>query len=158
MNGSEKGYRSEMQFGKELWMRFGVQPVKSSRDEDIKSHWDWKVQDFKYDVKSKAAIRRGEDSSQRYIWIEFTNVRGRKGWLFGEADALAFDRGKYWMIVNRQRLVDVLSSKLDWETIFETGSEKEPWKMYQRLNRQDGVMLVPVLTLLECEPQTWWKR
>ena len=152
MNNSEKGYRAEEEFGVELWMRYGVQPIKSEGMEDMGSHWDWKLQGFKYDVKSKKSMDR------KHLWIEFRNVRGRKGWLFGEADVLAFDRDKYWMLVNRQKLVDVLAPDMDFETMFEDVSEKVPWRMYRRLNRVDGVVLVPIIKLLETEPTMWWKR
>jgi hypothetical protein len=158
MNNAEKGYESEKSFCKELLFRFGVQPIKSTKEEDMFGHWDWKVQDFKYDVKSKASVNRGENAQDKYIWIEFVNVRGRKGWLFGDADFLAFDRGWFWTIVNKQRLIEALSEKVDWSEVLEYGDEKKPYKMYQRKNRQDGVMLVPWLYIMKTEPETWWKK
>ena len=52
------------------------------------------------------------------------NVRGRKGWLFGDADFIAFDRGWFWTIVNKQRLIEALSEKVDWSEVLEYGDEK----------------------------------
>ena len=158
MNNSQKGYTSENEFCKELFFRFGRQPIRATKEEDMYCHWDWKVQDFKYDVKSKASVNRGEDAQDKYIWVEFVNVRGRKGWLFGDADFIAFDRGHFWTIVRRQKLVDVLSELVDWSEFLDYGNEKKPYKMYQREGRKDGVMLIPWLCTIKTEPETWWKK
>jgi hypothetical protein len=152
-----KGSSTEEEFGKELFFRFGIQPIRSNKQEDINLHWDWKCQDYKYDVKSKACVTRGEEPSESYVWIEIINVQGKKGWLFGDADMIAFDRGQFWILVDRKKLVIELSRKLNWDELT-PGSVKAPWKVYQRPTQKDGIVLVPIKYLFSTEPTIWWKR
>lgn len=153
-NGAAKGKAAEKEFGKELWFRFGVQPIESTTEEDMFSHWDFRVQGYKYDAKSK---ERTEVDGKKYIWVEFKNVRGKKGWLFGEADYIAFDFDTFWMVAGRKKLLEVIKPKVDWDTLVDEVDEKIPWTMYSRRGREDGVMWIDVLSIMETEPQIWWK-
>ena len=154
MNNSEKGYRGEAEFGKELWFRFGVQPIESTKEEDMFSHWDFKIQGYKYDAKSK---KMTSVDGKKYIWVEFRNVRGRKGWLFGEADFIAFDFGAFWVVAGRKKLLEAIKPRVDWDTMINEVDKKVPWKMYSREGREDGVMWIDTMCIMQTEPQIWWK-
>ena len=47
------------------------------------------------DVKTMKRTSRSDANAQdKWIWIEFNNVNGNDGWLYGEADYIAFERKK----------------------------------------------------------------
>ena len=63
--------------------------IASTKDEDMYLHWDLKIE-AKIDVKSlKKQSREDVMYNENFHWVETQNVRGDKGWLYGEADFFA---------------------------------------------------------------------
>ena len=84
---------------------------------------------------------RWDNNSQDDIaWVEGTNVRGEPGWVKGKADYIAFERNKYWLLVDRQELLNHVVNKLK-EKGYEKG--KGFYKIYQREGRLDKITMVP---------------
>ena len=73
--------------------------------EDIKEHWDVKIGGKKIDVK---AIKKSDENIH---FIEFRNVQGKKGWLYGDADGFAFETEDYWIEVKKMDLQDFIHKK-----------------------------------------------
>jgi len=71
---------------------------KSTKEEDIHEHWDVKL-DIKFDVKAiKKTNRYDNEPNENIHWVELKNVRGNKGWLYGDANYFAFETEDYWII------------------------------------------------------------
>ena len=84
---------------------------------------------------------RWDNNSQDDIaWVEGTNVRGEPGWVKGKADYIVFERNKYWLLVDRQELLNYVVDKLK-EKGYEKG--KGIYKIYQREGRLDKITMVP---------------
>jgi len=84
----------------------------SSYEEDLREHWDFKVGSKKIDVKARKRLRRhdtGYDDIRLYV--EFRGITGHPGWIYGEADYIAFERPKGFVMVERQELA-ILAEKL----------------------------------------------
>ena len=65
-----------------------------ARAADLKeqfSHVDY-VTDFgKIDVKARKRVaRKDSDVQDDLVWLEFKNVQGKIGWVYGKADWIAF--------------------------------------------------------------------
>jgi hypothetical protein len=73
--------------------------------QDIKEHWDVKVEGYKIDVK---AIKKNDENIH---FVEFKNVQGNKGWLYGDADGFAFETKDYWVEVKKEKLQDWIHEK-----------------------------------------------
>ena len=73
--------------------------------QDIKEHWDVKVEGYKIDVK---AIKKDDENIH---FVEFKNVQGKKGWLYGDADGFAFETKDYWVEVKKEKLQDWIHEK-----------------------------------------------
>ena len=89
----EIGRSFERKFAEKL----GGDVIWATKEQDIYDHWDLEHNGIKYDVKGD----KGD-----YHWIEFQNVVGRKGWIYGEADAIAFYIYDLWVIVDRLELLE----------------------------------------------------
>ena len=68
----------------------------AKRRENIQKHIDKYITDdvgtWSVDIKARKKTRRSDNNAQDdWIWIEFQNVRGNTGWLYGEADCIAFE-------------------------------------------------------------------
>jgi hypothetical protein len=101
--------------------------------------------DYKIDVK---AIPKGQQSHS-WRWVEFRNVRGDRGWMYGDSDFIAFEYGEYWIIVPTRSLQLLCETKLDPSPIDGRAwsANPQPYRLHQREDRQDQVMMVPVVDL-----------
>jgi len=146
--------------GKTVEQRFATLlngPIFASKEEDMHEHWD--VMDamaLKYDVKGMKKYRRSDDKpTDRLHWIELRNVNGKNGWLYGNADIIAFETRKWWILVEREDLVQFVEGIL----IGSDPCEKpEPYRLYQREGRNDIITIVPTVDLLSIASKVLVKK
>ena len=138
---NRNGKQAEQRF-KELAKKQGWTIEKSTYAQDRFEHWDFLVYDIKIDVKS-----RNDLSDDTYCWVELQAVDGRTGWLYGEADAFAFETLECFIICPKAALQLLMRCHLEDETIH----HKRPdgfYKIYQRAGREDKVVRVPTQHIL----------
>ena len=128
---------------------------KSSLSEDRYKHIDFFLEQdhFKYsvDVKARKKTTRGDVKvNDEWTWIEFKNVLGRKGWLYGEADYIAFERADDFLMINRENLVKFCEDKVDLKTMVSRAYQAE-YKVYQRQGRKDLITRVRMDDLANLE-------
>jgi hypothetical protein len=144
-----------------LAVRLGWKVSASSRDENINAHWDYLIEKdeatFKVEVKSKKRIQRNEDKSQNdFIWVEIRNVRGETGWLFGQADLIAFEKEKTFLIVKKPDLLKTVNKKVD--LVAKVKNPKDAiYKIYKREGRKDKLTLLPMNDIEEIKFMEWKK-
>ena len=101
------GMRAEAYFAL-LAEERGYTVRESSVEEDRTSHIDLYItldgETRSVDVKSKRNV--GRRSGNEYTWVEFVNVSGRRGSLYGKADFIAFERDRDFLIVERKAFTD----------------------------------------------------
>lgn len=103
--------------------------VKSSPKDDVNMHVDYWHGDEGVDIKGNIM----PDS----IWVEFKNVQGNLGWVFGEAKWIAFDMPELgaFIRVERQDLVDWCKENVEYQVIV---PKKDCYrKGYRRKDRLD---------------------
>ena len=93
------------------------------------------------DVKARKKLSRRDDKyNDDFTWIEFKNVRGNDGWLYGKADKIVFEREKDFVLVNRDMLQRFCEKKVS--EVFVSTSKEALYKKYQRPNREDVITLI----------------
>ena len=111
----------------------GYKVEKSSKQDDIHKHIDFYVNGFGIDVKGKRYTNT--------IWLEIQNVRGKDGWLKGEAKYIAFDilDLKQFVFFKRKDLLEFVAQFKE-----ETEDKREHLKWYSRKkwNRKDKIIKV----------------
>ncbi len=113
------------------------------------SHQDFLSDHGSFDIKAMKKISREcEKPQHEYVWIEFKNVAGNYGWLYGKADYIAFERPEDFVVVRRSGLVKLCEKLVDPDTTVKTPHEAL-YKMYQRQNRKDLLSLIKMSDLLE---------
>lgn len=117
--------------------------VKSTRYQDMREHWDFLVDgQYKIEVKARKKARRHDSSpNDEWIYVEFRNVIGKEGWLYGKADYFAFERPDGFLIVPRTVLVECAEDLIDNEW----ADRPTPYKSYRRRDRlyeRVGVLLI----------------
>jgi hypothetical protein len=114
--------------------------------ENKKRHFDYIVKDnskyLKIEVKSMKARHRGEDPDPSIVYVEIYNIDGGPGWVYGDADYIAFQLPDKFLCVSRVELVwkvNSMVSKLPFVT--KSGIE---YTLYGRSNRKDMVVVLPI--------------
>jgi hypothetical protein len=111
---------------------------RSTRNEDIFKHIDfwWKSPKkgvIGIDVKGLNKSSRGDKNFDDTIhWLEIQNVRGKNGWLKGEAEYIAFRTLTDIIFIKREKLLNFALEKIkDKEIVYDT--PKECYVPYKRL-------------------------
>ena len=120
---------------------------EATKEENIYKHIDLTVDGMKVDVKGMKRVNRWDDKFNPTIhWIEFQNVHGNKGWIYGEADYIAFEQPNEFIMIERETLLQWCREKI---TDRKLKPKKELYKLYNRPGRKDVISLVLVEDLLK---------
>tara|TARA_R110002020_G_scaffold401255_3_gene611479 strand:+ start:630 stop:1124 length:495 start_codon:yes stop_codon:yes gene_type:complete len=95
------------------------------------------------DIKSRKRISRSGDKQSAWTWVEFTNVMGKVGWLYGKADYVIFEMDEGWLFVKLEKLKNLSEKLVDTETIVDTARAAK-YKLYQRAGRKDRISLIEI--------------
>lgn len=141
------GQTAEKQFETKMKNK-GFEVIKASKSQDTKQHIDYILvkgeKKFSVDVKAQKKIKRSDDVGQTdLIWIEFANVRGDIGWLYGKANYIAFQQDDKFALIKRKELIEIVNKLVGAETV--TSPKNALYKLYTRWGRED------VLTLIKFE-------
>ena len=112
---------------------YGYKFFKTSAETDMFDHIDYFI--LRPDgTKTSVDIKGGNKIDE--IWIEFQNVAGDRGWLYGEADLIAFDMPEKegFYVVKRKDLLSLSTSIV--ENVF-VSKQFAFRKLYQRNGRKD---------------------
>jgi hypothetical protein len=141
----ELGQSAESRFAS-LARKRGWAVIEASITGNIEDHYDYEIskgeRHFRVDVKSKKRVSRKAGVVQDdLIWIEFRTVRDTKGWLFGDADLIAFETQTGFKIVERKTLVRVINKHVKLHVKADK-PEDALYKVYTRKGRPDEITLI----------------
>ena len=158
---SNMGGSAEEQF-KEIAEKLGNQVTKSTFREQI-SHIDFHVlnqkgEKYTVDVKSRKKVKRKDDNiNDELIWIEFKNVQGKNGWLYGAANFIAFEREHSFLIVSRPALAKLCEKIVDLTEI-NVNIRYPLYKGYQRYGRKDLLSLIKIEDITDNLKHIIWEK
>lgn len=119
-----------------------------SREQDMFEHWDIEVRGIKFDIKALKKInRRDSDTTNLFNFLEIKNVRGNVGWVYGDADAFAFETQNKWILVYKKDIQSLISEKVQKEWVQK--SSECLYKLYRRSGRKDCITMVHNMDLVE---------
>lgn len=133
-----RGRRSEYRF-LEAIKAIGLQCRKSSRKDDMYRHIDFYILDDDSEIIATVDVK-GENQLNE-IWVELKNVRGDKGWLYGDASVIAFEMPEIggFACVFTKHLIDYVESNVVDESVPKAEAYK---KKYSRDGRADVITLL----------------
>lgn len=135
---------------------------KSSRFHDMKEHFDYFFhyadESKKVEVKAMKKLSRSGEQQDEWIWVEFKNVRGNEGWLYGKADLIAFEFKEHFLFVKREELVEMCEKLID-RTIIVKKSCDAKYKGYRRWNRPHELTgMIHNTDLMKLNYKKVWKK
>jgi hypothetical protein len=153
------GEFAEASFGKLLAKKGEVRPA--NKQEQI-NHIDFILttpegKEIKYDVKARKKVNRADDqATDDLIWIEFLNVLGNRGWIYGESDFIVFEREKDFLLVSRPKLVEFAEKKCDLAQMV-TSANNALYRGYRRWQRHDLLSMVKSEDIAGIASEIWSK-
>ena len=157
------GMDAEKSFEKIL-NEYNISYSNATKTEEKTEHWDFKILDNlkkngknetkdninlkkgKYEIKSAKAKSRGMEKDYNIIYIEFKSVGGNKGWIFGDADYIAFEVPEGFLIFPRIKLLKYISCM--YEFLSHSDKSGNIGTLYSRSNRKDLVGIFPKQLLM----------
>lgn len=132
----------------------GYSVRESTKDEDRLEHFDFTISkgkaSYRVEVKGKKRFKifdRGRKTSE-FLLVEFTGVTGHKGWLYGNADLVAFQMANDgFLVVPRKTLVKIAEEKCSPEEV--DRRDDMLYKSYGRKDREDRVSAIRVSDIIE---------
>ena len=144
---------------KEVAEKKGFSATTSTKYEDMHLHIDLCIEKygkvFYVDVKSMGRVKRSGKKQDKWRWIELINVNGKKGWLYGNADIIAFQRKEDFVLVNRKNLLEWINENVTAITV--TEPDLAYMKLYTRKNRKDIITLVSLKEMMENVHYKIWR-
>ena len=121
-------------------------------------HVDYTSDIGSIDVKARKRITRKDDEVQDdLVWLEFKNVQGKEGWLYGNADWIAFERLEDFVLVKRIDLVE-LAEQLCTTEVRVLKSRNALYRGYQRRGRKDLLSIIKMTDILTHLPHQIWNK
>lgn len=154
-NAAEEGDFAQQLFVQKFKERFGVEPTKTSLEEDRLEHKDYKfalrdnkgvIHSSHCDVKAPKRIRREDtEASKDFTWVEFMS-KGFPGWIYGKQDWIAFllPDWQTFLMVKREKLLAVCNALVMQR--FVLNSDEAYHKLYCRPETTLG--MIDVLSLI----------
>jgi hypothetical protein len=127
---------------------------KSSQEEDIIKHVDFwwyspKKGKIGIDVKGiKKNNRKDNNVDDTIHWIEIQNVNGKKGWIYGKSEYIAFRTLSQIIFVKTNNLIEISENVLKTNNIVDC-NPKECYIPYQRYQRKDIIYKIPTNELIK---------
>jgi len=119
----------------------------SSEIEDMLDHIDVKIGNITVDVKGiKRVNMKDAEADPKIHWVEFQNVNGHKGWMYGKADYIAFELVEEFLLIKREDLYNFCKEKIVDRKIKST---KGFYTLYRRKGCLDVLSLVLTEDLLK---------
>lgn len=144
---SERGYSPERNRDRNYYNVSHILKGKGKEGKLIK---------LKFDVKKI----KNKKQSQEWLWIEFKNSRGKKGWIHGDAHFVAFERQYDFIIVNRKELLEWLNSskKIRYDLPFVNLAKKAKYKIYKRDGKKEEITQINAKDLEKLKSYQLWEK
>jgi len=133
----------------------GLLVTKSSHTEDIHQHIDYWLA-MNHDGRKWGVDVKGNNLPDE-IWVEFKNVRGNDGWLYGGATIIAFDMPEEggFAIVDREELAFFCEKHVRDEKV--TKKSEAYLRKYTRKDRQDVISVLKLHDLKSLMSYRVWE-
>ena len=157
----ELGQSAESLFAKSA-IKHGWVVVPASEESNMDEHFDYIMskdgKSLKVEVKSRKRRGRGDqDVQDEYVWVEIHGVRkDDQGWLYGNADLIAFEMGNSFRLIRRVDLAKLIGKLVDFNAMVEKPKDAL-YKLYSRKGRPDLLTMIKTADLLQITALDWTK-
>lgn len=148
-NSIQMGLSAESKFI-QVMKNEGNEVNKSTKHQDMFEHWDYLInKQHRVEVKARKKRKRHDSKpDDEIIYVEFSNVNGDDGWIYGKADYVAFERPEGFLIVPRKKLADLAEEMVSctftkYPTIYKSYRRRDRPDEHVGLIRYEDLLTIP---------------
>jgi hypothetical protein len=110
------------------------------------------------DVKARKKLSAGDRAyNDDWTWVEFKNADGLGGWMYGDADYIAFEKEDCFIVVDRISLKDLAEKLVDRKKPFASHAYQAKYRIYQRRD-QEEISLIKTADIKKLNRISIWKK
>ena len=128
---------------------------KNNIDILLEGHVNGNPSVFSLDIK-----KRNNKNPNNWIYIEYQNSKGHKGWLYGKALFVAFETKDSFILVPRKALLDWLSSSdlVRWDLPYVDKAWNSKYRLFRRKGTLETITQIKVSDLFSIKGTQEWKK
>lgn len=135
----------------------------SDKKDNMYKHIDFylegKNKTVSVDIKArKRTARNDKKFNDEWIWLELKNVQGRKGWVYGDADFIVFERQEDFVLAPRKSLLKLINEEVRFDLSLVERAFQAKYRIYQRKGRRDQITQVKIEDILQTKGVILWKK
>ena len=155
---SKNGKKAEDAFLALVRGKTYIHDAREATLEEQKQHIDhvFKRSDgreIRVDTKAMKKVSRNDKTFRTdLVWVEFKNIHGYPGWLYGKADFISFERENDFVLVDRKKLSQLCEKLVNKNNKVDSAYDAL-YNSYTRSGRKDvlsQIKMDDVLNNLEC--------
>lgn len=105
-------------------------------------------------------IKKQNTNSKQWVYVEFDNSKGGKGWLYGASQFIVFETKSEFIFVPRKKLLSWLKSSQSVR--FDLPYVDKPWnskyRLFRRKNTLETISQIKVNDLLNIDGHQIWQK
>lgn len=104
--------------------------------------------------------KKNGKSANQWVYIEYENSKGGKGWLYGMADFIVFETSQSFIFVPRKGLINFLnqSQLVRWDLPYVDKPWNSKYRLFRRSDTSETITQIKIKDLLNVKNcQTWQK-
>jgi len=111
-----------------------------------------------FDVKSRKKVcAYDKEYNDEWTWVEFKNADGFHGWLYGEAEYIAFEKKDYFLVVDTISLRNLAERLINKNKEFVNDCSLAKYRIYQRRD-QEQISLIKTSDIKTLKRKSIWKK
>lgn len=128
---------------------------KNNIDLKLEGHINGKPTIVSVDIKKK----NGKNANS-WVYIEYADSKGGKGWIYGLAQFIVFETSKSFIFVPRKKLLDWLSSSqmVRWDLPYVDKPWNSKYRLFRRAGTLETISQIKVSDLLTIDSVQVWQK
>lgn len=104
--------------------------------------------------------KKNGKSSNHWIYIEYENSKGGKGWLYGMADFIVFETSKEFIFVPRKGLINFLnqSQLVRWDLPYVDKPWNSKYRLFRRPDTLETITQIKIKDILNIKNSQIWQK
>jgi hypothetical protein len=114
--------------------------------------------EIRVDTKAMKKVSRNDNKFRTdLVWVEFKNVNGNPGWLYGKADFISFERENDFVLVDRKKLSELCERLVNKNNRVDNAYDAL-YNSYTRAGRKDVLSQIKMDDVLNNTEHTLIKK
>jgi hypothetical protein len=111
-----------------------------------------------FDVKARKKICAADKKyADHWTWVEFKNADGYDGWMYGEANYIAFEKENHFLVVCTKSLRELAESLIDRSKEYVKSCGEAKYRIYQRRG-QEEIALIKTSDIARLKRKAIWLK